>query len=333
MATIRQVAREAGVSIATVSRVLSGDPGFHVKDETRSKIMAAVRKLDYEIPLRESYALRFGCVLADTADKYADPFFMEILQAMEETCQERGAVIVSARTYEELADPQILQQFLGEDLSGVFLMEHVSSSVITAIQTHVRHIVFIDDDEPEYRFNNVGFDHTTANWQVMHHLLDKGYRRIGIISGGTMCVPFADTLRLVAYREVLRRAGIAFEEELVKDCQWDLDLCRKQTEELMSLPKPPDAIFAGSDSLASVVLGTLFSIGLRCPEDVGVIGFNNIDLSAHMVPPLTTVAVPTSEIARAAVDRMFQIVKDGDRSIRRILFPTEIIERKSLREK
>ena len=308
MATIRQVAREAGVSVGTVSMVLNH-------------------------PLREPDVLRFGCVLADTADKYADPFFMEILQAMEETCQEKGAVIVSARTYEELADPQILHQFLGEDLSGVFLMEHVTSSVMTAIQTHVKHIVFIDNDEPEYRFNNVGFDHITANWQVMHHLLEKGYRRIGIISGGTMRVPFADTLRLVAYREVLRRAGIAFEEELVKDCRWDLDLCRKQTEELMSLPKPPDAIFAGSDSLASVVLGTLFSMGLRCPKDVGVIGFNNIDLSGHMVPPLTTVAVPTSDIARAAVDRMLQIVKDGDRSIRRILFPTEMIERESLRDK
>lgn len=332
MATIRQVAKEAGVSIATVSRVLSGDPKFHVKDETRRKIMIAVRKLHYEIPIREPDILRFGCVLADTTDKYADPFFMEILQAMEEACLTAGAVIASARSYQELEDPQILQQFLGEDLSGVFLMEHVSPSVMTAIQAHVKHIVFIDNDEPEYQFNNVGFDHTTANWQVMHHLLHMGYRRIGIISGGTRRVPFAGTLRLVTYREMLRRAGIAFDEALVKDCRWDLDLCKTQTEELMALPEPPDAIFAGSDSLASVVLGTLYSMGRRCPRDVGVIGFNNIDLSEHMVPPLTTVEVPTVDIGRAAVERMLQIVRGEDRSIRRILFPTEIIERKSLRK-
>ena len=99
----------------------------------------------------------------------------------------------------------------------------------------------------------------------------------------------------------------------------------------MELPEPPDAIFAGSDSLASVVLGTLYELGFRCPRDVGVIGFNNIDLSSHMVPPLTTIEVPTADIGKAAVERMLQIIKDKDSSIRRILFPTKLIERKSLK--
>lgn len=330
MATIRQVAKEAGVSIATVSRVLSADPGFTVKSETRDKILAAVRKLNYEIPIREPRQLRFGCVLADTTDKYGDPFFMEILQAMEESCRDKGAMIASTKSYQELEDPQILQEFLGEDLSGVFLMEHVSAEVMTAIKSHIKNIVFIDNDEPDYYFNNVGFDHMTANWQVMDCLLNKGYKRIGIISGGTNRVPLSGTVRLVTYREMLRRAGIEYDEVLVKDCLWDLDLCKSKTEELMDLPEPPDAIFAGSDSLASVVLGTLYSMGYRCPRDVGVIGFNNIDLSEHMVPPLTTIEVPTVDIGKAAVERMLQII-DGDKSIRRILFPTEIIERKSLK--
>ena len=88
---------------------------------------------------------------------------------------------------------------------------------------------------------------------------------------------------------------------------------------------------AGSDSLASVVLGTLYALGFRCPRDIGVIGFNNIDLSAHMVPPLTTIEVPTGDIGKAAVERMMQIILDKDPSIRRILFPTQLIERKSLK--
>ena len=136
---------------------------------------------------------------------------------------------------------------------------------------------------------------------------------------------------MVIYREMLRRAGLEYDEKLVKDCGWDLDLCKQQTQELMRLPKPPDAIFAGSDSLASVVLGTLYADGYRCPRDVGVIGFNNIDLSSHLVPPLTTIEVPTADIGKAAVERMIQVIKDKDSSIRRILFPTKLIERKSLK--
>ncbi|MDO4177120.1 MAG: LacI family DNA-binding transcriptional regulator [Bacillota bacterium] len=331
MATIRQVAKEAGVSIATVSRVLSGDPVFSAKEETREKIMEAVRKLKYEIPIHEQNQYRFGCVLSDTSEKYSDPFFMEILQAMEVACKTSNATIAISKSYNELEDPQILQEFIGSELDGVFLMEHVAPNVMTTLQAHIPHIVFIDNDEPEYNFDNIGFDHTTATWQVMDTLIDRGYRRIGIISGGTSRLPLEDTIRAVTYREMLRRQGIEYDEDLVKDCQWDLDVCKRQTEELMAMDNPPDAIFAGSDSLASVVLGTLYAMGKRCPRDVGVIGFNNIDLSSHMVPPLTTIEVPTADIGKSAVERMLQLQHEKNSSIRRIFFPTKLVERKSLR--
>lgn len=333
MATIRQVAAKAGVSPATVSRVLSGDPGFSVREETRRKINEAVAQLEYEIPVRQQDQYRFGCVLADTSDKYSDPFFGEILGAMDGECKSRNATITIVKSYLELESQQTLQEFIGSVLDGVFLMEHVSPEVMTALKTHIPHIIFIDNDEPEYHFNNVGFDHTTANWQAMDTLLERGYRRIGLISGSSPKIPLAETIRLVTYREMLRRAGIAYDEALVKDCSWDLELCKKQTRELMALPDPPDAIFAGSDSLASVVLGTLYADGFRCPRDIGVIGFNNIELSSHMVPPLTTIEVPTIDIGKAAVERMLQIITERDTSIRRILFPTELINRKSLRER
>ena len=331
MATIREVAKLAGVSAATVSRVLSGDPGFSVREETRRKINDAVARLQYEIPVREQNQYRFGCVLSDTTDKYSDPFFVDILVAMENACRGKNATIAIVKSFQELDNPQILQEFIGADLDGVFLMEHVSPEAMTALKTHIPHIIFIDNDEPVYNFDNVGFDHTTANWQVMDALLTRGYKRIALISGSSPKMPLSNTIRMVTYREMLRRSGIEFDEALVKDCGWDLDLCKKQTQELMELPEPPDAIFAGSDSLASVVLGALYELGYRCPRDVGVIGFNNIDLSSHMVPPLTTIEVPTTDIGEAAVERMIQIIKDKDPSIRRILFPTQLIERKSLK--
>lgn len=331
MANIRQVAAMAGVSPATVSRVLSGDPDFSVREETRKKINDAVAKLQYEIPVRAQSQYRFGCVLADTADKYSDPFFYEILGAIETACKSNNATVTITKSYLELEKPQTLQEFIGADLDGVFLMEHVSPEIMTALKTHVPRIIFIDNDEPEYHFNNVGFDHTTANWQALSTLLERGYRRIALISGSTPHVPLSETIRLVTYREMLRRAGIEYDDTIIKDCGWDLDLCKRQTQELMELPEPPDAIFAGSDSLASVVLGTLYGLGYRCPRDVGVIGFNNIELSSHMVPPLTTIEVPTSDIGKAAVERMLQIITEKDRSIRRILFPTQLIERKSLK--
>ena len=331
MANIRQVAKKAGVSPATVSRVLSGDPDFNVREETRRKINDAVAALQYEIPVREQKQYRFGCILSDSVDKYSDPFFVDILAAMESACKGRNAMIAMVKSYRELENPQILQEFISADLDGAFLMEHVSSDTMTVLKANIPHIIFIDKDEPEYDFNNVGFDHTTANWQVMSTLLDRGYRRIALISGSSPAMPLSETIRMVIYREMLRRAGLEYDANLVKDCSWDLSLCEEQTRELISLDEPPDAIFAGSDSLASVVLGTLYALGLRCPRDIGVIGFNNIDLSSHMVPPLTTIEVPTKDIGKAAVERMLQIITEKDTSIRRILFPTKLIERKTLK--
>ena len=331
MANIRQVAKKAGVSAATVSRVLSGDPGFSVREETRRKINEAAAQLGYEIPVRQQERYRFGCVLSATVDKYSDPFFVDILVAMENECKRRDSIIASVKSYRELEAPQILREFTGAGLDGVFLMEHVSPEAMKVLKARIPHIIFIDKDEPEYDFDNVGFDHTTANWQVMSALIERGYRRIALISGSSPEMPLSETIRMVIYREMLRRAGIPYDDALVKDCAWDLSLCEKQTRQLMALPEPPDAIFAGSDSLASVVLGTLYSDGYRCPRDVGVIGFNNIDLSSHMVPPLTTIEVPTADIGKAAVERMLQVIQDKDPSIRRILFPTKLIERKSLK--
>jgi LacI family transcriptional regulator/LacI family repressor for deo operon, udp, cdd, tsx, nupC, and nupG len=190
----------------------------------------------------------------------------------------------------------------------------------------------IDNDETDYRYDSVGFDPRTANRTAMKYLLSRGYRRIALIGGSSPNDPFDDSIRLSIYREAHASAGLPFQQAYVKDCGWDLDLCAVQTRELLSLEAPPDAIIAGSDSLATAILGTIHAMGLRCPDDVGVIGFNNINLCAHMVPPLTTINVPTREIGVAAAQRMMELVRGNGGGIRKVLFPTELIVRSSVRE-
>lgn len=334
MANIRDVAAEAGVSIATVSRILSGDAAFQATAHTRQCVFDAAQRLRYVLSLapRRQKKIPFGCVLALTAEKYSDPFFTAILSAAEEECDRQGAAISVVRNYNELRNPVVLQELLGAGLAGVLLMERIPNDLLDRIEERIPNILFIDNDAADYRFDGVGFDHGNANRQVMRCLLTHHYRRIAVISGSSPNDPFSDSVRLLTYRESLRQAGLPFEEAYVKDCSWDLDLCARQTRELMSLKEPPDAIFAGSDSLATAILGTLYAMGLRCPDDVGVIGFNNISLSAHMAPPLTTIGVPTREIGYAAVQRLMDMVQGRGGCKRKILFPTELIMRGSLRD-
>ncbi|MBR6444273.1 MAG: LacI family DNA-binding transcriptional regulator [Firmicutes bacterium] len=332
MANMRQVAEEAGCSLATVSRVLSGDSRFKVTEETKEKIFDAVRKLDYVLPSRDVNRVQIGCVLSITTEKYSDPFFTDILSSIEKECDRQNFAITTVRTFNELRNPSNLREFIGADLTGVILMERISDAILEQIKANSPYIIFIDNDEDDYHYDGVGFDHRVANKQAMDCLIRHGYRRIALISGSSPNEPMEDSIRLSTYRDSLMKAGLPYDEHLIRDCRWDLDLCAEQTKELLSLKNPPDAIFAGSDSLAAAVLSTVYGMGLSCPDDIGIIGFNNIDQCNYMVPPLTTVDIPTESIGTIAVQRLQEMIEKKDSHMRKILLPTKIVERESLKK-
>ncbi len=333
MATIRDVATEAGCSIATVSRVLSGDAEFRVTPETRKRIREAADKLGYRTKKKALKRIKVGCILSITVEKYSDPFFMDILSAVEKECDRLDFSVSAIKTFSELSNPVVLREFLDMDLGAVILMEQVPEKMLKQLKEWIPTIIFIDNDYDDYQFNSVGFDHKIANSTVMSCLLERGYKRIGLISGSSPGESLEDSVRLHTYRHYLEKAGIEYDPEIIKDCSWDKLLCMKQTKELMSLDNPPDVIFAGSDSLAEAVLSVLYEMGLKCPADVGVIGFNNLDSVNYMIPKLTTIAVPTESIGKEAVRLINESLDIPDYPVRKILFPTELKIRDSLREK
>ena len=133
----------------------------------------------------------------------------------------------------------------------------------------------------------------------------------------------------MTYREELRKHHIPYDESIIKDCSWDLDLCAECAEELLLSSNRPDAIFAGSDTLASVILGVIYRLGMKCPDDVGVIGFNNLDLSAHTAPPLTTINIPTKAIGKCAASRLIKLIHTDDPLVIKINLPTNLVIRES----
>jgi len=333
MANIREVAQLAGVSIATVSRVLAGDSDFHTTEETKKAVYDAVNKLQYS-PRPADKKYRLACILPSTAEKYSDPFFMSILNAMEKEADHFGATFSLIKNIDDITNPSVLQELLNTKLDGIIMMEILPKETISLIRKKIPNILFIDIEEADLDINNIGYDRYFANLQVMNHLIKLDYKRIAIISGPSFTDKSLDsTIRLTCYREALKKANIPYDNDLVKDCDWDLDICEKQVKELMELKNKPDVIFAGDDSLASCVLSTLYTLGYKVPEDVGVIGFNDDALSAHTFPPLTTIDIPTVDIGIAAIHRMIEMIKGRAIKTHKILFTTKLIERKSLRRK
>lgn len=329
MANIRDVAKKAGTSITTVSRVLSNDESFKVPDRTKENIFRAVKELNYVVPkkVKSEKQYRIGCIMAMTAVKYSDPYFMTMASAIETEAKKLNCNLSYLINYDELEKPSKLLELHEMKLDGLIITEMLPKHIVEDLKQHVKHIITIDNYQN--MFNSVGFDHFDSTKKIMKHLLNSGYKRIAYIGGGAPNIDMFDTKRLIMYRECLRRENIEYDETIIKDCYWDLEQCAIQTNELLQLPNRPDAIFAGSDSLAQVVIAQIYQNNLRCPEDVAVVGFNNLNFSSYLIPPLTTVDVPSDEIGRVAVKRLLEMIQKNDQSIYGIFLPTKLIVRGS----
>jgi LacI family transcriptional regulator len=163
----------------------------------------------------------------------------------------------------------------------------------------------------------------------MNYLIGKGHKRIAFLGGALVTGDVYSDKRCKGYLDALRSAGIKEDISLIKDCEWDFEMCHAKTLELIDSPDRPTAIFTVSDINGIIALNAIHERGLRVPEDIAVVGLNNIEMSKYTNPPLTTLSVPLTEIGRVAADTLLARIK-GDTSLpKKIILPTELIVRSS----
>lgn len=339
MSTIRDVARVAGVSTATVSRVVNNDVTYKITEETRAKVWQAVTHLNYKInanarrqtSVKEAPTskppVKIGCVISVTKDKYNDPYFMSILSGAEERLISEGCDIAFVRTGHELEDKKILFNTFNEPITGLILMETLNKESYDYIRKQVPHIVGIDT--PRWDIDNVGYDHYHVATTAVQHLIDQGHEKIGFIGGSGMGGNLKDSRRYRGYYGTMHAAGLPVREDWVIDCMWDEALCIEQINRLCQAGDYPTAFFAASDLMAMATLSALYHNGISVPEKVAVIGLSNIEMSRFASPPLSTVHIPTKEIGMAAVDLLFDRINGNNILPRKVLLPTELIVRHS----
>lgn len=331
MSNIRDIAKKANVSIATVSRIMNNDPNFHTSEATKKVVYKVIKELNYK-PVKKTKMINIGCILSIGSEKYSDPFFTTILSACEAEAEKNNIIISQVRHYSELKNQLIFDEFLNSNLKGLIIMEKLPYDMISAIKEKIPYIVYVDNDEANEEINTVGFDHRYANTMAFNYLIDCGYRRIGIIAESSPITSLDNTIRMASYREVLRNNNIKYDSSIIKDCRCDISECVKQTRELMQLKNPPDVIFVGSDTLASATIGELSRLGYNCPKDIGVMGFNNLIISTHTNPSLTTVDIPMIEIGIKTIKRLIEIMNNKNTENIKISFPTKLIIRNSTRK-
>jgi LacI family transcriptional regulator len=337
MSTIRDVAKLANVSTATVSRVLNSDTTYKITDATKERVWEAVAKLNYKsnvitrTPKAKSKAsqpkdgVKIGCILSVTKNKYNDPYFMSILSGAEERLISRGYELTFLRTGPELEDTNTLYSTFNEQVTGLILMESLNISTYEFIRRQVPHIVGIDTRNSD--IDNIGYDHYEIAVKAVNHLIEKGHESIGFIGGGSS---IKKSQRYSGYYSTMHAAGLTVNPDWVFNCEWDEEICISCVNSLCKMEKRPTALFVASDLMAMAALSSLYANGVNVPSEMAVMGLSNIELSKYSNPPLTTIEVPTREIGIVAADVLLSRI-DGDTMLpKKIILPTTLIARSSV---
>lgn len=324
---LEDVAQRTGVSPSTVSRAINRPE--KVKTETRERIHKAIRALGYR-PSRVARRLRspsghayiLGLIIPDIQN----PFYAEVARGVEDVAYDEGYAVILCSSDENAEREQFYLEVLrSESADGVIVAPHDSSVSFGA--DAALPVVCFDRRPPTSSVDAVVANNRQGAYDLTAHLVRQGHRRVGIACGPLSLS--TSTQRLAGYRSALTDAGLAHDEELVYSGAPKPGTGRRAAEALMSLSDPPTALFAANNQLALGVLEFASKRGLRIPDDVAVVGFDDAPWASLLAAPLTTIRQPSYEMGRRAAEMLFQRIADPAREAALITLQTSLVIRQS----
>jgi len=326
MVTIKDVAREAKVSVATVSRVLNGSGP--VSDETRRRIREVAGRMRY-VPhsgarsLITSKTQTLGVLLPDL---YGE-FFSEVIRGMDDTAQKNGFHLLISRAYADRHGIETAIRAMRGRVDGVVAMSpDLDAESLLNLPSTIP-VVLLCSVPRGNEIDSLTIQNCRGAKEMVSHLISLGHRRIAIIKGAPRNYDAAERLR--GYRTALREAGILPDHSLERAGNFTEAAGYSAALELLALKDRPTAIFAANDSMAIGALTALREKGLCVPDDVAVAGFDDIPLARYMNPPLSTVHVDISQLGERAAALLLASLRKNNRPHQQLLLTTTLVIRAS----
>jgi len=327
MVTIKDVARQANVSVATVSRVFSG--ANVVREETSKRIRDVAARLRYAPhggarSLITSKTHTLGVLLPDL---YGE-FFSEVIRGIDLAARQSGYHLLVSRSYEGRSEIEEAMRAMRGRVDGVLLMSpDVDADSLRNVPSNLP-VVLLCSAIRGSRTDSVTIQNCRGAREMVRHLVSLGHSRIAIIKGASGNYDAAERLR--GYRAALREAGITPARALERNGDFTEAGGYDATRELLAMRPRPTAIFAANDSMAIGALSALRESGIRVPRDMAVVGFDDIPLARYMDPPLSSVKVPISSLGARAVEILLNgIAQKNGHHPRRERVATELVIRRS----
>jgi LacI family transcriptional regulator len=328
--TIYDVAREAGVSMATVSRVVNNNP--NVKPQTRKKVFEAIERLGYRPNavargLASKKTTTVGVVIPDISNS----IFSEVARGIEDIANMyHYNIILCNADKKKDKEIRVINTLLEKQVDGLLFMGGtVTDEHIQAFKTSSVPIVLCGTTTDNTSFPSVDIDHEAAAYDAVKQLTNNGHRRIGMISG-TLQDPANGYSRYQGYKKALEENGISVQDDLVRIGNYRYESGVEVMKYFLELADRPTAIFAATDEMAIGAIHSAQDHGLRVPEDVSIISVDNARMASMVRPQLTTVAQPMYDIGAVSMRLLTKLMNKETVEISRVILPHEIITRKSV---
>ncbi len=325
--TIKDVAKRAGVSISTVSRVINDSKP--VSDEVKQRVLDAIRDTNYRPnQLARGLVLRKSNIIGMIIPDIANPYYAAIVEGAEEIANTYGYTLLLCNTHGELdKEIEYLNLMADKQADGLLFMTGKLKS---------EHEVWFKDADIKTCFINlysrkldvpmVSIDNYNAVSEAVEFLINNGHKNIGLLYA-----PDVDDLlqeeRIRAYKEILNNHGISYNEDIVKECRFSIESGYNRTKDLLKDSKI-DALLSTNDMAAIGAMRAVLDMGYKIPEDISVMGFDDINFSEYYKPSLTTIKQPTYDMGAVATRMVIKLIL-GEHVEKMVLLPHELVRRES----
>lgn len=327
---IEQIAKISGVSRSTVSRVINDDP--NVSEKTRGKVLEVVKRLNYH-PNAAARSLAAGrtrvlglVIPMGVSALFADPYFPLLIQGVSFACNAHDHSVMlwlAEPEYERRTIRQILHSNL---IDGVILASQLNNDPVgQALVEGEVPFVLVGRHPTNTQVNYVDVDNIASAREAVTHLLRLGRRRVATITGPENMIAGAD--RRAGYEAALRQRGLPIEAELIGNGEFTE--AGGYAAMMRLLTQNPDAVFVASDVMAVGAIRAVYETGLRIPDDIAVVGFDDMPFAARTTPALTTVRQPVYRSGAIAAETLIDLIEHPNSQPRRILLPTELVIRQT----
>jgi LacI family transcriptional regulator len=326
---MRDVAERAGVSVTTVSHVINETRV--VSDDSRDRVLEAMSELGYQpnalarsLRRKETYTL--GVIVPDSAD----PFFAEVVRGIEDTSFQQGYTITLCNSDHDLDKELLYTNALREkQVDGILFFSAGGKSAehIQRLQKRRMPLVVVDRHTLNMGLDSVLIDNDWGGWCATRHLVRLGHRRIACITGPSDLTLSAE--RVTGYRRALAEGRLPVDEKLILKGDFQFESGYQAARQLLAMDVPPTAIFACNDLMAVGVVNAVQELGYKVPENLSVVGFDDVRLASFINPPLTTIAQPKYEMGHIATTMLLERIDNPDMSSRQRMLDTELVVRRS----